>query len=114
PLFRQDRPIIGASCARSARQRAAMNPDHDRTFFACFGRSPHVEIETIFALLARRRVIKRALWVRSLRAIRTKVVAFANSFPCRYWLRSFPTQFARGRGGERYAFVTANSVDDGA
>src|SRR5262245_37106374 len=114
PFFRQGRPFIGAGRARSARQRAAVNPDHDRPLFAGFGRSPYVEIETIFALLARRRVIERALGVRRLRAIRTEVVDLANSFPPGYGLRSFPAQFAHWRGSEWYAFVTANPVDDGA
>src|SRR5687768_17869238 len=114
PFFRQSRSVIGASRARSARQRAAVNPNHDRALLGGFSRSPHVEIETILALLARRRVIERALWVRRLRAIRTEVVALANAFPRRYGLRRFPTQLAHRRGGERYAFVTANPVIDGA
>src|SRR5262245_13287801 len=107
-FFRQGSPVIGASRARSARQRAAMNPDHDRTFFARPGRGPHVEVETIFALLSRRRVIERALRVRRLRAIRTEVVALANALPRSYRLRSFPAQFAHRRGCERYASITAN------
>src|SRR5215475_12304448 len=114
PFFRQRRSVVGSSGSRSARQRAAVNPDHDRTFFVRLGRSPHIETETIFALLARGRVIDGALWVRRLRAIRPEVVAFANAFPRRWGLGSFPTQFARRRGGVRYPFVTANPVNDRA
>src|SRR5262249_57640139 len=78
PFFRQGSPVIGASRARSARQRAAVNPYHDRTLFARLGRSPHVETETIFALIARRRVIDRALRVRLLPAIRPEEIGRAH------------------------------------
>src|SRR5262249_10345931 len=103
-------PVVGARCARSARQRAAVNPDHHRALFTRFGRRPHIQIETIFALFAWLRVKKRALRIGRLRTICPEVVALANSLPRDDGLRRFPAQVAHRWRSERNAFKTADAV----
>src|SRR6185295_2689386 len=83
---------------------------HHRALVTGFGRGPHVEIQTVLALLPRRRVIHGTGGIGRLRTIRPERVALAHTLPGDYRLRRFPSKIADGRRGKRNPFVALHAV----
>src|SRR5262249_50429336 len=95
---------------RSASERAAVNPDHDRRLVPRLARSPDVQIEAVLALLSWRRKIHRSLRIGRLRALGTKSITLTHTTPGHHRLRSFPPEAADGWGSERNPLEAPDAI----
>src|SRR5215470_18374476 len=109
-FFGECRAVVDRVSARSAGERTAVNPDHDRQFVSRLCGGPDIQIEAVLALFGWRGIVHRSLGIWSLRTLGAKSVTGADAVPGNYGLRSFPSETAHRRSGKRDAFEGADTI----
>ena len=115
-LRRQCRSVVDAGGARPPRERASVDPDHDRpSLGGVGGAGPHVQVQAVLRRRGGGTSEEGARAVGGLHALRAEAVRAQGSLPPRFdRLRRPPAPVPHGRRRERNPPVGADAVDHDA